>query len=380
MKPIKILDTTLREGQQAVHPKKPSQGVVFTREEQIKIAKLLIEFGINYIEIASPVDSQFSKNTSRQIINLPRDKTKILIHCRCHKVDILEALSVNPDGINLFIGTSKYNLLGNKRTFKKAVALAKDSIQLIRSIDQKIFIRLSAEDIFRTSRSNLLKFILETKDLVNRFGLPDTTGVATPEEIYEIVTQVKRITKGIDLEFHGHNDRGLALANSLAAYKAGVSVLDSTILGIGERTGIASLSGLIAVVFSKNNNWLSRNYNLKMLPKIDSSVAKILRIKIPHNIPITAPGAFSHVAGVHVNAMQTNPKSYQLLRAETFGRKTKTSIISAVMGKTFVLKNAEKEKRVLTKHEAQKIASRIREEMKINGKVNGAKIKKFMFG
>src|SRR3990167_9908549 len=145
MKPIKILDTTLREGQQAVHPKKPAQGIVFTREEQIKIAKLLIEFGINYIEIASPVDSQFSKNTYRQIINLPRDKTQILIHCRCHKVDILEALSVNPDGINLFIGTSKYNLLGNKRTFKKAVTLAKESIMLVRSINPRMFIRLSAE-------------------------------------------------------------------------------------------------------------------------------------------------------------------------------------------------------------------------------------------
>jgi len=380
MKPIKILDTTLREGQQAVHPKKPSQGIVFTRDEQIKIAKLLIEFGIDYIEIASPVDSQFSKNTYRQIINLPREKTKILVHCRCHKADILEALSINPDGINLFIGTSKYNLLGNKRTFKKAVALAKESIMLIKSINPKIFIRLSAEDIFRTSRGNLLKFILETKDMVNRFGLPDTTGVAVPEEIHEIVTQIKRITKGVDLEFHGHNDRGLGLANSLAAYKAGVSVLDSTILGIGERNGIASLSGLIAVVFSKNNNWLSRNYNLKMLPKIDSTVARILRIKVPHNMPITAPGAFSHVAGVHVNAMQANPRSYQLLNAATFGRKTKTSIVSSVMGKTFVLKKAEKEKRVLTKHEAQKIASRIREEMKINGKVNGTRLKKFMFG
>ena len=78
--------------------------------------------------------------------------------------------------------------------------------------------------------------------------------------------------------------------------------------------------------------------------------------------------------------MQTNPKSYQLLKAETFGRKTKTSIISAVMGKTFVLKEAKKEKRLLSKYEAKKIASRIREEMKINGKVNGVKIKKFMFG
>src|SRR3990167_3428625 len=380
MKPIKILDTTLREGQQSVHPKKPSQGVVFTREEQIKIAKLLIEFGVDYIEIASPVDSQFSKNTYRQIINLPREKTKILVHCRCHRTDILEALSISPDGINLFIGTSKYNLLGNKRTFKKAVALAKESIMLIKSINPKIFIRLSAEDIFRTSRGNLLKFILETKDMVNRFGLPDTTGVAVPEEIHEIVTQIKRITNGVDLEFHGHNDRGLGLANSLAAYKAGVSVLDSTILGIGERNGIASLSGLIAVVFSKNNKWLSRNYNLKMLPKIDSTVARILRIKVPHNMPITAPGAFSHVAGVHVNAMQANPRSYQLLNAATFGRKTKTSIVSSVMGKTFVLKKAEKEKRVLTKHEAQKIASRIREEMKINGKVNDARLKKFMFG
>ena len=251
---------------------------------------------------------------------------------------------------------------------------------LIKSINPKIFIRLSAEDIFRTPRGNLLKFILETKDMVNRFGLPDTTGVAVPEEIHEIVTQIKRITKGVDLEFHGHNDRGLGLANSLAAYKAGVSVLDSTILGIGERNGIASLSGLIAVVFSKNNNWLSRNYNLKMLPKIDSTVARILRIKVPHNMPITAPGAFSHVAGVHVNAMQANPRSYQLLNAATFGRKTKTSIVSSVMGKTFVLKKAEKEKRVLTKHEAQKIASRIREEMKINGKVNGTRLKKFMFG
>src|SRR3990167_9535211 len=97
-------------------------------------------------------------------------------------------------------------------------------------------------------------------------------------------------------------------------------------------------------------------------------------------MPITGPGAFSHVAGVHVNAMQNNPNSYQLLKAEAFGRKTKTSIVSSVMGKTYVLKKAKKAQKSLSKNEAQKMASKIREEIKVNGKINGAKIKEFMFG
>jgi len=380
MKKIEILDSTLREGQQAVHPLRSSQAIILTRKQQIMIAKLLIDFGIDYIEIGSPVRSPYAFQTAKTIIQLPRKNTKILIHCRCRKEDIDPALELNPDGINLFIGTSRQNLRGQDKIFSDALKLAKDSVAYLRSQNKKIFLRISPEDAFRTTSSDLTRFVNVFKHKADRIGLPDTTGMTTPEDVYAVVKLVGKIKeRNMDLEFHAHNDRELAVANCRSAWLAGVTVLNSTILGIGERNGVPSLSALIAAFYLEDSELMEKKYNLKLLPLIDKKLAKMIGIEIPHNIPITAPGAFSHVSGVHVKSMIKNNESYQVLNPKKFGRKTRLFICSSVIGKAAVSAQARRQKIRLSKDQASKTADQIRESARRLGTMSARRVNELIF-
>ncbi len=114
-----------------------------------------------------------------------------------------------------------------------------------------------------------------------RVGLADTVGVATPRQVFELVSLVRR-TVDCDIEFHAHNDTGCAIANALAALEAGATHIDTTILGIGERNGIVPLSGMIARLLSVQPELVER-YRLEMLPELDQMVADMVGIEVPFN-------------------------------------------------------------------------------------------------
>jgi homocitrate synthase len=122
----------------------------------------------------------------------------------------------------------------------------------------------------------------------------------------------------VGIEFHGHNDTGCAIANTVAALEAGADCLDVTVLGIGERNGIASLSGLIAQLYTHHPEQLAA-YDLTQLAFVDRYVAQCLDLAIPFNTPITAPGAFTHRAGIHTKAVLHDPRSYEILNPLDFG-------------------------------------------------------------
>ena len=122
----------------------------------------------------------------------------------------------------------------------------------------------------------------------------------------------------VGLEFHGHNDTGCAIANTIAAFEAGADCLDVTVMGIGERNGIASLSGIISQLYIHYPDLLA-SYDLTRLLELDQFVADALQIAIPYNMPITAPNAFTHRAGVHTKAVLRNPHAYEILNPDDFG-------------------------------------------------------------
>jgi len=153
---------------------------------------------------------------------------------------------------------------------------------------------------------------------VQRIGLPDTVGIAMPGQVERLVRLCVERYPGVGIEFHGHNDTGCAIANTVAALEAGADCLDVTVLGIGERNGIASLSGLIAHLYIHHPELLAA-YDLTRLPELDRYVARCLDFTIPFNTPITAPGAFTHRAGVHTKAVLHNPHSYEALNPDDFG-------------------------------------------------------------
>ncbi len=235
-----MVDSTLREGEQFAHAR-------FTTDQKIAIAQALDAFGVDYIEATSPAASPQSERDLRALTALPR-RARILAHTRCTLEDARRAVDCGVDGVNLLFGTSQFlRDWSHGRSIEQILEEATVVIRMLQ--DAGVEVRFSCEDALRSERIDVLHIFRVVDGLgVNRVGIADTVGIATPREVERLVGEV-RSAVGCDIEFHGHNDGGCAIANAFAAWEAGATHIDTTVLGIGERNGIASLSGLIARLY-----------------------------------------------------------------------------------------------------------------------------------
>jgi homocitrate synthase len=182
-----------------------------------------------------------------------------------------------------------------------------------------IEVRFSCEDSFRSKTEDLLKIYKAMDGLgVNRVGIADTVGVATPFQVFNIARQVREAVN-CDIEFHTHDDTGCCIANARIAIQAGATHIDTCILGIGERNGITPLGGFLARMYTINKKRSRARYNLPLIRDLEKFIATKSDIVIPFNNYVTGTAAFSHKAGVHSKAVISNPGSYEVLDPNDFG-------------------------------------------------------------
>ena len=323
---IQIIESTLREGEQFV-------GASFSTEDKIQIAQSLSNFGVEYIELTSPCASPNSLEDCIKIANLNLN-SKVLTHIRCHLEDAKVALDTAVDGIDVVIGTSSYlREFSHGKSISQIIDIATAVLTYIKKQNSAIELRFSTEDSFRSSKTDLMKVYQTINDLnlVDRFGIADTVGIATPDSVYDLVQSVKSITD-VDIEFHGHNDTGCAIANSYSALTAGATHIDTTVLGIGERNGITSLEGLIARLYAIDPESIRNKYKLHCLHELNQLVADKVEIEIPFNHYITGLTAFTHKAGIHAKAILNNPETYEILNPNDFGLTRYISIAHKLTG------------------------------------------------
>ena len=153
---------------------------------------------------------------------------------------------------------------------------------------------------------------------VDRVGIADTVGVANPRQVFDVVRTLRRIVS-CDIEFHGHNDTGCAIANAFCALEAGATHVDTSVLGIGERNGITPLGGLIARMYAHDADRIRSKYDLPLLREVENYVAERVRVDVPFNNYITGYTAFTHKAGIHAKAILNNPSTYEILDPADFG-------------------------------------------------------------
>lgn len=307
-----IIESTLREGEQF-------STATFDTAQKLEIAGLLDQFGVEMIEMTSPCASPQSLDDLRAVVreNL---RARILTHIRCKKEDALLALETGVHGIDVVIGTSPQLMKhSHGKSINQILDTAAEVLSFIREQAPDIILRFSTEDSFRSRESDLYRVYLGIADLglVNRLGVADTVGVATPTQVYALVHQLVRLT-GLHIEFHGHNDSGCAIANACAALEAGATHIDTTILGIGERNGITPLGGLVARLYTLNKAYV-RKYNLQLLPQLDQLIADTCQIEIPFNNYVTGSSAFIHKAGIHAKAVLADPSTYEAINPADFG-------------------------------------------------------------
>lgn len=351
---FKIIDSTLREGEQFV-------GANFTTGQKIDIAYALDEFGVEYIELTSPLVSPKSLQDLKAIARLGL-RAKVLSHIRCKLDDATQALEVEGlRGIDIVIGTSSpLRRFSHGLELPQIIDQAIQVISFIKESRPELEVRFSTEDSFRSSRDDLYRVYQAVDELgVHRIGIADTVGVATPFEVFELVTELKRLVRA-EIEFHGHNDTGCAVANSYAALAAGASYVDTSVLGIGERNGITPLGGLIARLYALDPELVRRKYNLKVLSKLDEMVAEIVGVDIPFNNYITGITAFTHKAGIHAKAILNDPSTYEILNPDDFGLQRYISIAHRLTGWNAIRWRAEQLGLALKEEDLKQVTMQIK--------------------
>ena len=330
-----IIESTLREGEQFI-------GSNFSREDKIRIARALDNFGVEYLELTSPLASPGSLADLKAITGLGL-RARTLTHIRCRIDDAKIALDTGVDGLDVVIGTSsQLRQFSHGMSIDQIIDLAAETLTWIRQQAPGIELRFSTEDSFRSEEKELLQVYLAVDKLgvVDRFGVADTVGIATPTQVARLVGTLRRLTTA-DIEFHGHNDSGSAIANAFAALEAGATHIDTTVLGIGERNGITSLGGLVARMYTYDRETTRRKYRLEQLRDVELLVSDMVGVDIPFNNPITGFSAFTHKAGIHAKAILNAPETYEALHPEDFGLTRYLSIAHKLTGWNAVSARAE---------------------------------------
>ena len=346
-----IIESTLREGEQFVN-------AFFTTAQKVRIATMLDALGVEYLELTSPVASPQSAKDLETIAGLGL-KAKVLTHTRCHPDDVKAALKLGVDGVDVVIGTSsQLRKFSHGKSIDEIISIAKDVLPIIK--EAGVEVRFSTEDSLRSDINDLVR-VYEAVDAigVHRVGIADTVGIGHPRQIYDLVSTVRKAVK-CDIEFHGHNDTGCAIANSFTALEAGATHIDTSILGIGERNGITSLGGLLARMYALSPEQIRKKYRLHLLHDIDHMVAELVNIDVPFNNFVTGFCAFSHKAGIHAKAVLNDPSTYEALRPEDFGLTRYIHIAHRLTGWNAVKNRAEQLGLTLTDEQARTVANKIK--------------------
>lgn len=320
---FQIIESTLREGEQFAN-------AYFDTAKKIEIAKALDEFGADYIELTSPAASEQSRKDCEAICKLGL-RAKILTHIRCHMDDARIAVETGVDGVDVVIGTSSY--LREHSHGKDMTYIKNTAIEVINFVKSKgIEIRFSSEDSFRSDLVDLLSLYSAVDKVgVNRVGIADTVGCASPRQVYDLVRTLRGVVS-CDIEIHLHNDTGCAIANAYCALEAGATHVDTSVLGIGERNGITPLGGLMARMIAADRDYVKSKYRLEKIKDIEDLVAEAVAINIPFNNPITGFCAFTHKAGIHAKAILANPSTYEIIDPSDFGMSRYVHFASRLTG------------------------------------------------
>eukprot|EP01120_Amphizonella_sp_Union-15-10_P007915 TRINITY_DN273_c0_g2_i1.p1 TRINITY_DN273_c0_g2~~TRINITY_DN273_c0_g2_i1.p1 ORF type:complete len:556 (-),score=76.39 TRINITY_DN273_c0_g2_i1:116-1783(-) len=308
-----IVDSTLREGEQF-------STAEFTHQDRVYIASILDRMGIEYIELMNPVVSEQALRDCKTISSMRLKKAKILTHTRCHMSDVKAAVESGVHGVNVYMATSPILAKhSHGKGIESVIETAKEVILYAKNSGLEV--RFSCEDTFRSDMTDLLKIYSAVDKLgVNRVGLADTVGVATPDQVYETVKRVRDIlSPETGIEFHTHNDTGCCIANAYMALIAGATHIDTCVLGIGERNGITPLGGFLARLYTLDKESIKSKYDLTYIKHLEKYVAQVVGLNIPFNNYITGSAAFTHKAGVHSKAVMAHPGAYEVLDPSDFG-------------------------------------------------------------
>src|SRR5437867_10162067 len=333
MDTVRIFDTTLRDGEQ-------SPGFSMNTGEKLRMARQLAALNVDVIEAGFPIASRGDLEAVQTVAKEIRD-VPIAALARAKKDDVsaaLEALKpASAPRLHVFLATSDLHLRVKLNMTRERALEAIDA--MIRYGRQHVeVVEFSAEDAGRTDIDFLCQVCRVAVDAgATVLNLPDTVGYAVPEEYGAMFSKVRESLgdpDGITLSAHCHDDLGLAVANSLAAVRAGVRQIECTINGIGERAGNASLEEVVvALAVRKESFGVTTGVHLNEIFPTSRLLSEITGIQVVPNKAVVGSNAFAHEAGIHQDGIIKNPLTYEIISPQTVGVPSRSLVLGKHSGR-----------------------------------------------
>jgi len=343
MKRIELYDTTLRDGAQ-------SEGISFSVVDKLKICEKLDELGIHFIEGGWPGANPKDMDFFRKAKGLKLKNSELVAFGSTRHAGVKAAqdkvlkglLAADTRAITIFGKSWDLHVLDVLKTeLDENIRMIGDSVKFLKSKGKRVL--FDAEHFFdgyKADRDYAIRTIRAAEEAgADRIVLCDTNGGTITSQVFEIVEAVKSEVK-TPLGIHVHNDCEMAVANSVAAVQAGCVQVQGTINGYGERCGNANLVSIVASLKLKLGIDCVSDLQLRELTEVARFVAEVCNMRLEDNQPFVGNSAFAHKAGVHVNAILKNPRSYEHVDPRMVGNHRRL-LVSELSGKSTILKKAE---------------------------------------
>jgi 2-isopropylmalate synthase len=362
---IRIYDSTLRDGAQ-------TQGISYSVEDKIKIVERLDDLGVSYIEAGNPGSNPKDLEFFARVGALKLKRAKIIAFGSTRKVGVAVENDNNVQSL-LKVGSSALTIFGKswdyhvtdilRTTLDENLRMIADTIRFLKQQGKEVV--FDAEHFFDGYQANPA-YALSTLTAAADAGadclcLCDTNGGAFPNDVFEVVKLVKN-RFAVAIGIHCHNDGELAVANSVMAVQAGATQVQGTINGLGERCGNANLCSILPSLQLKLGYDCIPPDRLQQLTSVARFVSEVANMTLNDRAPYIGNDAFAHKGGMHIDAVNKNPTSYEHISPDKVGN-SRRILMSEVAGRSTLLAKINALDASLNKDSplTQKIVDRLKE-------------------
>lgn len=340
---LKIYDTTLRDGSQM-------EGISYSTEDKIRITKALDRLGVDYVEGGWPGSNPKDIEYFLKVKDLSFKNLKVAAFGSTRRANILAKDDHNLNQIiksqvkvaTIFGKTWDMHVkVALKTTLEENLRMIESSIAYLKA--HGLEVNFDAEHFFDGFNSNpaYARKVIEAavKGGADCIVFCDTNGGTLPSRVKEIVTEVKPMID-CPIGIHAHNDCELAVANSLVAFESGISHIQGTINGFGERCGNANLSSVIPNLMIKYDEGLLPKIKLRKITEISRFVSELINTAHPSQLPYVGGSAFTHKGGIHVSAILKNAMTYEHIKPAQVGNQREV-VVSELSGQSNIIYKAK---------------------------------------